>query len=206
MTGSRDRTVRIWDLATGKAIGNPLLGHTDSVDAVATLVLTSGEPVAVTGSADTTVRVWNLTSSLPTADPPLGHARSVEAVATLTLPGASIAVTGSWSPDGTPRVWDLDTGGPIGEPFGNSIADPQARVLTIEAMVLPNGRPIAVTGSVDGTVRLWDLATRTSIAYPLHVTASVESVAGWLSDSEVSLLVGGAGGMLARVDIKASLL
>ncbi len=59
VTGSDDTTVRVWDLGTGRPIGDPLTGHTSTVGAVATAVL-DGRPVAVTGSYDATVRVWDL--------------------------------------------------------------------------------------------------------------------------------------------------
>ena len=64
VTGSWDRTVRVWDLATGIPLGQPLTGHTDRVGAVACTSL-DGVPVAVTGSYDQTVRVWNLRTGEP---------------------------------------------------------------------------------------------------------------------------------------------
>ncbi|WP_283136711.1 hypothetical protein [Rhizohabitans arisaemae] len=59
VTGSDDFTVRVWDLTTGRPLGEPLTGHTDVVWAVATGVVDS-RPVAVTGGGDGTVRVWDL--------------------------------------------------------------------------------------------------------------------------------------------------
>ncbi|MFD0260465.1 caspase family protein, partial [Kitasatospora indigofera] len=61
VTGSWDDTVRVWDLTTGRAVGNPLTGHNGAVEAVACSML-DGRPVAVTGSWDDTVRVWDLTT------------------------------------------------------------------------------------------------------------------------------------------------
>ena len=51
-------------------------------------------------------------------------------------------------------------------------------VEAVAALVLPDGRPIAVTGSGDHTVRVWDLTTGTPIGDPLtgH-TDRVEAVA-----------------------------
>src|SRR5204863_433378 len=83
VTGSADRTVRVWDLDSGEPIGGPLTGHTGEVEAVAALVLPDGRPVAVTGSADRTVRLWDLDSGEPIGGPLTGHARSVRAVAAL---------------------------------------------------------------------------------------------------------------------------
>ncbi|MGA5560923.1 hypothetical protein ACPCUV_07040 [Streptomyces platensis] len=49
VTASADRTVRVWDLASGQPIGEPLTGHTVIVRAVACTTL-NNRPVALTGS------------------------------------------------------------------------------------------------------------------------------------------------------------
>ncbi|MFI9559351.1 hypothetical protein [Nonomuraea endophytica] len=59
MTGSSDKTIGVWDLATGRQLGKPLTGHTDTVTAVAVGTL-SGRTIAVSGSRDTTLRRWDL--------------------------------------------------------------------------------------------------------------------------------------------------
>ena len=59
VTGGDDATVRVWDLATGDPVGDPLTGHTGAVLAVAVGEL-DGRPIVVTGSGDETVRVWDL--------------------------------------------------------------------------------------------------------------------------------------------------
>jgi WD40 repeat protein len=59
VSGSDDKTVRVWDLATGAPIGQPLTGTTDAVISVAVAQL-DGRPVIVSGSDDGTVRTWDL--------------------------------------------------------------------------------------------------------------------------------------------------
>ena len=90
LSGSDDKTVRVWDPVAGKAL-HTLQGHTGQVLGVAAFTLPDGTPRAVSGSDDCTVRVWN-----PVAGTALhtlkGHTRDVECVAAFTLP------------DGTPRA------------------------------------------------------------------------------------------------------
>ena len=80
VTGGSDGAVRVWDLASGTPIGDPLSGHTDWVWAVAVTEL-DGRPVAVTGGGDMTVRVWDLVSGAPIGDPLTGHTGGVWAMA-----------------------------------------------------------------------------------------------------------------------------
>ena len=54
-TGSGDKTVRLWDAATGKAM-KTLSGHTDDVSALA---YSPDGKVIATGSGDNTVRLWD---------------------------------------------------------------------------------------------------------------------------------------------------
>lgn len=56
LTGSNDRTARLWETASGKPIG-PLLHHQDFVVSVA---LSADGKIALTGSLDKTARLWKV--------------------------------------------------------------------------------------------------------------------------------------------------
>ena len=99
VSGSRDSTVRVWDLGTGDPVGDPLTGHTDGVLAVAVGEL-DGRPVVVSGGRDSTVRVWDLGTGDPVGDPFTGHTGWVWAVAVGELDGRPIVVSGSRRFDG----------------------------------------------------------------------------------------------------------
>ncbi len=56
VTGGDDRTVKIWDVASGRAL-KTLRGHTESVTSVH--IAPNGQTIA-SGSSDNTVKLWNV--------------------------------------------------------------------------------------------------------------------------------------------------
>ena len=101
VSASWDKTLKVWDLRTGKAL-RTLEGHADGVNAVA---VTPDGSQAVSASYDKTLKVWDLRTgkALRTLE---GHAGFVNAVA--VTPDGSQAVSASW--DKTLKVRDLETG------------------------------------------------------------------------------------------------
>jgi WD40 repeat protein len=139
VTGGNEGMVRVWDLASGTPIGQPINAHTDWVTAVACTTM-DGAPVAVTGGDDGTVRVWDLASGTPIGQPMTGHTRLVTAVACTDLDGAPVAVTGGT--DGTVRVWDARTHQPAGLVTASS---PSAVAVTPDGyLVIGTGHDVAV--------------------------------------------------------------
>ncbi|MFE7046052.1 WD40 repeat domain-containing protein [Streptomyces atratus] len=145
VTGSDDKTVRVWDLATGESLGEPFL-HGSAVLAVAVGVV-NGLPVAVTGSEDGVVRVWDVATGRPVGKPFTGHTSRVGAVTVLS--GTPLAVTGS-ADDETVRVWDLATGEEIDRLFTDHDDWVRAVAVTVE-----DGWVLAVTGDDEGVARVW---------------------------------------------------
>jgi WD40 repeat protein len=56
VSGSDDKTVRVWDAQTGQSVMDPLKGHDDSVTSVA---FSPDGRYIVSGSDDKIVRVWD---------------------------------------------------------------------------------------------------------------------------------------------------
>ncbi|MET8629499.1 WD40 repeat domain-containing protein [Kitasatospora sp. NPDC004669] len=146
VTGSRDGTVRIWDLATGREACPPMQCPTDArsaltaeVDRIATAAL-DGREVALLLSelaGEQQLLLLDLaTGSL------IGE--GVRVVAVAELAGRSVVLT--LEDDRTLRLWNVATG----EELGSSVL---AQLLAGQ-----DGYPATVRVELGGAVRTWDLA------------------------------------------------
>ncbi|QGA15960.1 hypothetical protein EYB26_003627 [Talaromyces marneffei] len=142
VSGSRDGTIKLWDLATG-ALQQTLKGHSSWVQAVA--FSPDGKLVA-SGSLDETVKLWDPSTS--TLQQTLkGHSSWVWAVT--FCPNGKLVASGSG--DRTIKLWDLTTGA-LQQTLGGHSDSVQAVAFS------PDGKLLA-SGSSDSTVKLWDPAT-----------------------------------------------
>ncbi len=142
LTGSHDRTVRLWDVATGRQL-RVFLGHTDHVKCVA--FLPDGLR-GISGGDDDTLRIWDLKTGRELQSL-LGHTADIQSVA--VSPDGRRALSGA--DDRTVRLWDLETGRELHQLDGHTAS-------VTEVTFLPDGGR-ALSASSDGTVRLWDLET-----------------------------------------------
>jgi WD40 repeat protein len=139
ISGSKDKTVRVWDAVSGKH-KHTLKGHTDGVRSVA---FSPDGLQIISGSKDTTVRVWDAVSG--THKHTLrGHSGPIISVA--FSPDGSQIISGSY--DSTVRVWDAVSG------KHNHTLDGHTQAISSVAFS-PDGSQI-ISGSRDKTVRVWD--------------------------------------------------
>ncbi|KFA54466.1 hypothetical protein S40293_08007 [Stachybotrys chartarum IBT 40293] len=144
VSGSGDRTVRLWDAATG-TLRHTLEGHSDAVWSVA---FSPDGGQVVSGSDDRTVRLWDAATG--TLRYTLkGHSGAVRSV--VFSPDGGQVVSGSY--DYTVRLWDAATGTLRYTLEGHSGA---VRSVAFS----PDGGQV-VLGSYDYIVRLWDTAMGT---------------------------------------------
>ena len=135
VSGSYDRTVRVWRLSDGELL-RTLKGHTDDVLSVAVV----GDHTIVSGSGDKTVRVWRLSDG-ELQRTLKGHTNLVVSVAVV---GDHTIVSGSY--DRTVRVWRLSDGELLRTLKGHT-----NDVLSVAVV----GDHTIVSGSSDKTVRVW---------------------------------------------------
>ena len=152
-SASSDGTVRLWEVATHRQIGNPLTGYGGGVTSVA---FSADGTTLATGSEDYTVRLWDVATHRQIGDPIAGHVGPVYSVA--FSPDGTTVASGSLSE--TAQLWDVATHRRIGKAFTGHIG------AVFSVAFSPDGTTLAA-GTAYGTVRLWDLATHRQIGNPL---------------------------------------
>ena len=169
-SGSKDKTIRLWNPKTSQQLGASLLGHTDVVRSVAWSP--DGKTLA-SGSDDNSIILWDVKTGYPLKPPLTGHTDSVYSVA--WSPDGKVLASGS--DDNVIILWDVKTGQPLGPALVGHTG-------TVRSVVWgPDGKVLA-SGSDDNSLILWDVATGKPLQPPLtgH-TDSVYSVA-WSSDGK----------------------
>ena len=139
VTGSWDRTVRVWDAATGRCL-KVLRGHDGLLNAVA---FAAGDLVA-SGDTDRTAVVWDVETSLPRFRLP-GHGNPVVGVQ-FDPEGRYLATA---STDRSVRLFDLADG------VERARFD-LGRAYPVRIAFGPEGRFLAA-GLDDGSIRLWKI-------------------------------------------------
>jgi WD40 repeat protein len=91
-----------------------------------------------------------------------GHTGGVQAVAALPMPDGHTLLA-SASTDHTVRIWDPDTGQPVGQPLSGHTG----RVQAVAALPMPDGYTLLASASTDHTVRIWDPEIREHVGEPL---------------------------------------
>ncbi|KAG8794957.1 hypothetical protein FRC16_010287, partial [Serendipita sp. 398] len=154
ISGSGDTTIRMWDVETGAAVGEPLEGHTNWISSVA--YSPDGRRI-ISGSDDNTIRMWDAETGAAIGKPLEGHTNRISSVA--FSPDGRHIISGSY--DGTIRMWDAETGAAVGEPLEGHTDQ------ICSVTYSPDGRQI-ISGSYDGTIRMWDAENGAAVGQPLE--------------------------------------
>lgn len=157
---SGDKTVKLWDIGTGREI-RTFTGHTAYV---ASAVFSPDERFLLSCGMDNLIILWDTETGnqIRTFD---GHIKGVFA-AIFTPDGRHIA---SGSMDSTIKIWETNTGREVRQLTGHTAA---VRSLAFS----PDGK-LLVSGSWDKTIKLWDAQNGTELRTFSGHTAAVNAVA-----------------------------
>lgn len=158
-TGSNDRIIKIWDLASG-TLKLSLTGH---ISPVRGLEVSPRQPYLFSCGEDKMVKCWDLEYNKVVRHYH-GHLSGVYCLA--LHPTLDILVTGGR--DSVARVWDMRTKAQIHSLGGHSN--------TVASVFCQATDPQVVTGSHDSTIRLWDIVAGKTMATLTNHKKSVRAL------------------------------
>lgn len=159
-SGAGDRTIKIWDLASG-SLRLTLTGH---ISTVRGLAVSPRHPYLFSCGEDKMVKCWDLESNKVIRHYH-GH---LSGVYTLSLhPTLDVLVTGGR--DGVARVWDMRTRSNVHVLSGHT--------QTVSDLKCQEADPQIITSSLDSTVRMWDLAAGKTMGVLTHHKKGVRTLA-----------------------------
>lgn len=159
-SGAGDRTIKIWDLASG-TLRLTLTGH---ISQVRGLAVSPRHPYLFSCGEDKMVKCWDLETNKVIRHYH-GH---LSGVYTLSVhPTLDILATGGR--DGVIRIWDMRTRSNIHVLSGHKG--------TVSSAVCQEADPQIISASLDGTIRLWDLAAGKSAGVLTHHKKGVRALA-----------------------------
>lgn len=142
LTGSHDKTARLWEAETGKEV-RQFVGHSDGLSSVA---FSADGKYVLTGSSDKTARLWE-TATGKEVRRFVTHSDIVFSVA-FSADGKYL-LTGDLG--GTVQLWETATGKQLRQFVGHAG--------WIRSVIFSPDSRYVLTGSYDSTTRLWDIST-----------------------------------------------
>jgi WD40 repeat protein len=177
MTGSLDGSLRVWDLQSGKQIGNDWRDGESEVYAIA--LSPDGKKVA-SGSGDGVVRLWDVATGKVIAKW-VGHTGITYCVSWRRDGGR--VVSGSHD-DGTARVWDVES--------GKTVLAIETGFWNVDAVICSPDTTMIATGGGGGeeNLKIWDAKTGKLVANLKRHTDTVTCLT-WTADGKT--LISGSG-------------
>lgn len=184
-TGSFDRAIKLWELASGKEI-RTFAGPTGHQGLVLSVAFAPDGKTLASGGVDNAARLWDVSGATPPK--PLPHPNIVDAVA--FSPDGSVLATACH--DGLVRLFDPAKAAQVREIKAHA-STPPSPVYAIAFS--PDGKTLA-SASYDRSIKLWEVATGSLIrelkpgsdAMPVPVSAG--AVIGAVTRTELPATVG----------------
>jgi WD40 repeat protein/serine/threonine protein kinase len=191
VTGSFDRTIKLWDVSLPRegAVPGSLLTFRGHAKGVLCVALSDDGEYLASASEDRTLKVWDARrgENLLTLR---GHTQEVESVA--FNPGGRLLVSGSQ--DHTVRIWDART--------SKETRTLVAHTSDVNCVTFSSQGNLLATASDDMTIRLWDPSSGKALSVLPGHTRRVNSVA--FSPSSKHLVSGSEDGRIKVWDVDAA--
>jgi WD40 repeat protein/tRNA A-37 threonylcarbamoyl transferase component Bud32 len=143
VSGSRDKTIKVWNLQTGE-LKFTLNGHSNWVSSLA---ISHDAKILASGSGDKNIKIWNLeTRELKSTLN--GHSNGINSLI-ISHDGKTLV---SGSDDTTIKVWNLLTG-----ELKSTLNGHSGWVLSLA--ISPDDKTL-FSGSSDKTIKIWNLQTK----------------------------------------------
>jgi WD40 repeat protein/serine/threonine protein kinase/tetratricopeptide (TPR) repeat protein len=150
LTGSMDKTVRLWDVATGQPLGAPLL-HQEAIgslwdggEGASHAVAFSPDGQRILVNSGNKVHLWEIATGKPIGKP-IPYEGRFQAFS----PDGKFLLTAGKSPQEVGRLWEILSGNPVGQPIRSLGFGPNSQTII---------REISSTRH-ETLCRLWEVAT-----------------------------------------------
>ncbi|KAG2754421.1 WD40 repeat-like protein [Suillus brevipes Sb2] len=177
MTCSWDGSLRVWNVKSGKQIGED---WRDGDSAVETIALSPDGKNVVSGSSDGAVRLWDI-DTCKVVNKCTGHTRRVQSVC-WSRDGRRV-LSGSY--DGTARQWEVEGG----ETIKNILASIETGHKQVYEVVYSPDTTLIATGGYDGPraaehpIKIWDAKTG-KLVVNLEGHTSIVLCLTWTTDGK----------------------
>ena len=167
MSGSSDKTLKLWEVATGRCL-RTFTGHTDRGLSVC---LSADSRFALSGSSDKTLKLWEVATGrcLRTFT---GHTSGVSSVC---LSADSRFALSGGSYDKTLKLWEVDTGRCL-RTFSGHTDGVLSVCLSADSRFALSGSGNPFYSKKDNTLKLWEVATGRCLRTFTGHTSGVSSV------------------------------
>jgi WD40 repeat protein len=175
VSGSFDKTIKLWQLSTGQ-LTHTCSEHSKGVLCVA--ISPDGQTLA-SGSFDETIKLWRLDTG-ELIHTLTGHTGSVRSLA--ISPNSQLLISGSF--DKTIKLWELETGRLLGT---------LTKTEPVSAIALTADGQTLASGGVDGIITLGQISAHASVepALTRTLTGNFSSVCSLAISPDSQLLAAG---------------